>query len=92
MSIRIGTPDSRRMMRQTSMPESSGSIRSRTTRSGRCSRNGGSASRAVGGGDDAEAVGVERLGERLAQGRLVVDDEDRAGHRCHRIGRIASAA
>ena len=36
---------------------------------------------AVGGRDDPEAVRVERLGERLAQDRLVVDDEDRAGHR-----------
>ena len=35
----------------------------------------------VGGGDDAEALRLERLDERLAKGRLVVDDEDRACHR-----------
>ena len=42
----------------------------------------------VGGGDDPEAVRLERLGERLAQGRLVVDDEDRA---CHLPLRIPTA-
>ena len=34
----------------------------------------------VGGLDDAEPLGLERLGERLAEGRLVFDDEDRLRH------------
>ena len=36
---------------------------------------------AVGRGDDREPLRLEAVGERLAQGRLVVDDEDRACHR-----------
>ena len=43
----------------------------------------------VGRGDDAQPVLLERLGERLAQGRLVVDDED--GSRHHRVERARSA-
>ena len=35
---------------------------------------------AVGGGDDPESVGFERVDQRLAQGGLVVDDEDRSCH------------
>ena len=34
----------------------------------------------VGRGDDAEPVGLERLDERLAQGRFVLDDQDRSCH------------
>ena len=34
----------------------------------------------VGRGDDPEALGLERVDERLAQRRLVVDDEDRSCH------------
>ena len=34
----------------------------------------------VGRRDDPESVGLERVDERLAQGRLVVDDEDRSCH------------
>ena len=45
VSITIGTPDSARMIRQTSIPDSSGSIRSRRTRSGRSARKRTSASR-----------------------------------------------
>ena len=35
---------------------------------------------AVGRGDDPESVGLERVDERLAEGGLVVDDEDRSCH------------
>ena len=35
---------------------------------------------AVGCLDDPEAVGLERLGEHLPQGGLVIDDEDRPCH------------
>ena len=42
---------------------------------------------AVGGGDDPESVGLERVDQRLAKGRLVVDDEDRS---CHLPFRIAA--
>ncbi len=42
---------------------------------------------AVGGRHDPESVGLERVDERLAQGRLVVDDEDRS---CHLPFRIAA--
>ena len=45
VSMMIGTPDSARMIRQTSMPDSSGSIRSSRTRSGRSARKRASASR-----------------------------------------------
>ena len=34
----------------------------------------------VGRRDDPESVGLERVDQRLAQGRLVVDDEDRSCH------------
>ena len=34
----------------------------------------------VRGGDHPEAVGLERVDERFAQGGLVVDDEDRSCH------------
>ena len=42
---------------------------------------------AVGGRHDPESVGLERVDERLAKGRLVVDDEDRS---CHLPFRIAA--
>ena len=41
----------------------------------------------VGRRDDPESVGLERLDQRLAQGRLVIDDEDRS---CHLRLRIAT--
>ena len=40
---------------------------------------------AVGGRDHPESVGLERIDERLAEGRLVIDDEDRSGHQWLRI-------
>ena len=43
VSITIGTPDSVRMARQTSMPFMPGSIRSSSTTSGRSSRTAGNA-------------------------------------------------
>ena len=80
VSMMIGTPDSARMIRQTSTPDSSGSIRSRRTRSGRSARNSASACAAVGRGDGTVALEIERFDQRLAKRRLVVHDEDRACH------------
>jgi hypothetical protein len=42
---------------------------------------------AVGCRHDPESIGLERVDQRLAQGRLVVDDQDRS---CHLPFRIAA--
>ena len=81
----IGTPDSARMIRQTSMPDSSGSIRSRRIEVGLVGAEAGQRLTSVGRGDHAEAVRLERVDDRFAQRRLVVDDEDRACHPWHSI-------
>ena len=55
-------------------------MRSSRTRSGRSDRNRRERLTAVGRLDDPESVGLERLGEHLPQGGLVLDDEDRPCH------------
>ena len=85
VSMTIGTPDSARMIRQTSMPDSSGSIRSSRTRSGLLGAEPRQRLAAIGGGDDPVALELERLDEGLPERRLVVDDEDRS---CHSLGMV----
>ena len=81
VSITIGTPDSARMIRQTSMP---GQLRQHQVEQDEVRLLGAELAErraAVGGLDDAEAFELEGLREGLAEGRLVVDDEDRSCHR-----------
>ena len=75
VSITMGTPDSARISRQTSMPSLPGSIRSSSTTSGRNARN--ARHRLVTTGDDLaeEALVAQHEGEHLGQGGIVVDDE-----------------
>ena len=58
------------------MPDSSGSIRSSRTRSGCSARNLLERLPSIGRGHDAQPVGRERLSHRLADGRLVLHDQD----------------
>ena len=72
----IGTPERARIVRQTSRPSPSGRWRSSRIRSG--SRLLGQLERAGGGAGDVglEALAGERLGERLGDRALVLDEQD----------------
>ena len=75
----IGTCDRRRSSRQTSMPDTFGSMTSSSTRSGfdgveHLERLG-----PVAGHLHPEALALQADGERLDEGLLVLDDEDRSG-------------
>ncbi len=82
VSMMMGTDDSRRRMRQTSMPDSSGSIRSSSTRSGLLGAEAVQRLSSVGRGHDPQAVGGERLGHGLADGGLILHDQHGALARC----------
>ena len=74
VSMTIGTPDSVRIARQTSMPFMPGSIRSSSTTSGRSSRTAGSAPCAVADHGGVETLTAQHDGEHLGERRVVVDD------------------
>ena len=80
VSITIGTPDSARMIRQTSMPGQLGQHQVEQHEVRALGAEAGQRLAAVGRRDDPESVGFERVDQRLAQGGLVVDDEDRSCH------------
>ena len=76
----IGTPDSARMIRQTSTPGQLGQHQVEQDEVRPLGPEAGQRLAPVGGRDDPESLRLERVDERLAQGRLVVDDEDRSCH------------
>ena len=79
----IGTPDSARICRQTSMPSVPGSIRSSSTRSGLCSRNAASAWSPSAQNDGLEALAAQHDAEHLGQRGVVVDDQHASLHPRH---------
>ena len=83
----IGTPDSARMMRQTSMPGQLGEHQVEQDEVRPLGTELDERLAAVGRRHDPESVGLERVDQRLAQCRLVVDDQDRS---CHLPFRIAA--
>ena len=76
----IGTPDSARMIRQTSTPDSSGQHQVEQDEVRPLGAEQRERLAAVGGGDGAVPLELERLDEGLAERGLVVHDEDRACH------------
>ena len=79
VSMMIGTVLRARSCLQTSSPSSFGSIRSRTTRSTGCSPKRCERLLAVGRLNHAVAVALEREAEHLADGLVVVDEQNRRG-------------
>ena len=81
VSMMIGTVDFWRSARQTSIPDSPGSMRSSSTRSAPRAVELGE--RVVAGLGDADLVALlaQEVGQRVGVGQFVLDDED-AGHRC----------
>ena len=75
----IGTVLRARSRLQTSSPSSFGSIRSSTTRSTSLLREALERLLAVARLHDAVPVALERVGEQLLDGVLVVDEEDGRG-------------
>ena len=81
----IGTVLVARSRLQTSSPSSRGSMMSSTTRSTGLLRELLQRLFAVGRLDHLVAVALEREGEHLAHGVLVVDEQDRGGGVGHRV-------
>ena len=77
----IGTPDSARMIRQTSIPDRCGQHDVQQDEIGALGAEAGERLSAVRGGDDPEPIALERLDQGLAQRWLVLDDQDRTCHR-----------
>ena len=75
----IGTPDSARIARHTSMPLMPGSIRSSRTMSGRLSRNAASA-RSPSATNDGESLAAQHDAEHLGQRGIVVDHQYPGSH------------
>jgi hypothetical protein len=86
VSITIGTPDSARMIRQTSMPGQLGQHQVEQDRGPVARPELVERCAAVGGLRRPEAFGLEGIGEGLAQGRLVLDDQDRRAIAANPIG------
>ena len=75
----IGTLLRLRSARQTSVPDSPGSIRSSSTMSAPPRSNSASASGPVLGDDDLEALPAQHVGQRVGEGLLVLHHQH-AGH------------
>ena len=90
----IGTVLWARSRLQTSSPSSFGSMMSSTTRSTGLAAEALERLLAVGSLDDRVAVALERKGQHLPHGGLVVDEEDRGGvdHRFRRRRRMCSGS